>query len=239
MNDTIFFQDDSGLLVADHQYSDGIQTLDVHTIEDFDIVITRAMDSLSISLSEGIKLGTSRYQLQLISSFGRKPSWIPVEPTSIKDLRKLRSLAMALSKVIARRRHEVGIDRDPVPDAGQSLPASQITCLNLPGPLERMEAVVMTMMQEPEDTHEDLSRRFLDHITSELPAPSAISLHDQAVTLKVCYEYKRKHGDLSFPISRRLSGLGFTVGQVFRPLSQSEVPSFQAFVRQFTGTPSP
>lgn len=239
MNDTIYYQDDSGLLVSDHQYSDGIQTLDVHTIEDFDIATTRAMDSVSISLSGGIKLGTPRFQLQLINSFGHKPSWIPVEPDSIKDIRCLRALAMALSKVITHRRQQTGLPEDEAPEPSQSLLGAKITCLNLPGSLAQMEGIVMNVLQEPEDTHEELSRRFLDHITSDLPAPAAINLHSQAVTVKLCYEYKKKHGNLSFPISRRLSGPGFTIGQVFRPLNQTEVRTFQTFAAKFMSTPSP
>lgn len=240
MNENVYFEDNNGHIVVSNQritiYN---ETVDVSNIDDFDLENRRSLNSISLSLNDGLKIGTSLVQLVLISPLGRKSAYEPLDLRNRIDQLQLRGIVLALSRAIGERKQNAP-HHQPAEAAAAKTPSpfsTPISVTNLPKSLSQIEASVLNLMQDPGEEYQDLNKRFTAAISVLLDG-AGIRAMNHPVTAKAIYEYQRVHGHRNTTLGF-FGSSGVTIGSVFRPLLPGEVPAFEKFYEQVSQSPLP
>jgi hypothetical protein len=141
--------------------------VDVGNIDDFDLESRRSLTGISLSLNDGLKIGTSLVQLILISPLGRKPAFVPVDLRNRIDQVQLRGIVLALSRAIAERKQAAPHHRPAIEPVSKTPPAlaKPITVTSLPKSLSQIEGKVLNLMQDPDEDYQGLNGRFIQAIS--------------------------------------------------------------------------
>lgn len=101
--------------------------------------------------------------------------------------------------------------------------------LNVSQSMERygdVEAFVFRQMQYPGESEEHTFKHFLARIRAQDPTQPIRNYFSRPIFKKMLWEYKRKYGNLEYPI---LSGNYITPDDILRPLSPEECQQFILF----------
>jgi hypothetical protein len=227
MDEVIHFEDETGLLVSNVRFHDWRQTIDPQNIDAINIVTKRVWNCLSVSINEGVQIGSQYFQLQVLSALGKRLVWISVDSTDQRSILLLRGIVLALTKVIQSRKADVlqAVSSTTRPSESRTQPTPvfhrNISCQSLPREFLKMERIALQLLQNPGDKLSDLYGRFLEAVGAQVLREDA-----RPIAKKLVYEFHRRHGSRHYPLGLYSPGRHVSLDELFRPLEASERKEF-------------